>query len=84
MVCFAPDEGNFRWKLFYGNGSLGGRDRHFPKTSASSTVANPKGNVPGERLIRFSADGSVNNTPGPPTGDDFDLIFHIEKRTGRP
>ncbi|MBX3739342.1 MAG: hypothetical protein KF712_00015 [Akkermansiaceae bacterium] len=82
VVCFSPDEGNFRWKLFYGSGNVGGRTRSFPKTSAHSTMARPKGNAPGETLIRFSADGSVNHTPGPPTGDDFDLIFHVEKRTG--
>lgn len=82
VVCFSPDEGTFRWKLFYGRGSVGGKTRSFPKSSAHSTVASPRGNAPGETLIRFSTDGSVNHAPGPPTGDDFDLIFHVEKAPG--
>jgi|GEM_PF-4785277 len=82
VVCFSPDEGNFRWKVFYEEDrSIEAKIRHFPKSSAHSTIATPKGNAPGDTLIRFSADGSVNHTPGPPTGDDFDLIFHVEKRT---
>jgi hypothetical protein len=80
VICFPREQGGFRWVFFYQNMSLRGRLPNFPKNLASSINGNRNGISPGQRLIRFSEDGSVNDASPLPTGDDFDLIFYVGKR----
>ncbi len=60
---------------FFGRSSTS----NFPATKGSISIKH-RGITEGEGLMRFSLDDSINMSDSP-EGDDFDIIFHVQKRT---
>jgi hypothetical protein len=82
VVCFSPDKNTLRYAYFRKNGRSCGLITNFPITAQVSANTKRVGLTEGERLVRYSRDNVIAVT-GEPTGDDFDVVFHVQdKRIG--
>ena len=80
IVCFSPEDNIFRYAYFRELGRGSGSTTRFPVTEQVSPNMKRVGLSEGARLVRYSRDNSITVT-GDATGDDFDVIFHVQEKS---